>query len=499
MEEELSMTRLVRPQTLRGFRDLLPEEMLLRNEVVDRVRRVYESYGYVPLDTPVLELLPTLVGTGGEETDKQIFQLEMPEKQPVGMRFDLTVPFARVVAQYYPHEIKLPFRRYHIGPVFRADDPQPEQGRFRQFTQFDVDIAGTMSIAADAEIVAVMSGALKALSLSPAKDESEPGYFIRVNNRLLVDAFLAGIGIENGNRARHVLRVLDKRDKISDSDVVAELGTGRVDRSGDSIAGVGLEADTIKAILDFVSVEGSSRTEVVRALADRIRPSEMANVALAEVNELLAHLDGLGVEERAARFDPSLARGLAYYTGTVYEGTLSQAGVGSVIGGGRYDGLVSRFRDEPVPAVGASIGLDRLIAGLRNLKIDLGTARTAAQVLVLMMPNVEPALASAAAAELRTAGVATELYVGDAVGKVGRQLAYANAEGFDVAVILGSSEVENNTVTIKDLRAGLAARADITDNVQFRSAGSAGQSTHPREQLTERVTELLGRGQSREF
>ena len=485
------MTRLVRPQTLRGFRDLLPEEMLLRNEVVDRVRRVYESYGYVPLDTPILELLPTLVGTGGEEVDKQIFQLETPEQQPVGMRFDLTVPFARVVAQYSPHETKLPFRRYHIGPVFRADDPQPEQGRFRQFTQFDVDIAGTTSIAADAEIVAIMSGALKVLGLTPAASDAEPGYFIRVNHRRLVDAFLASIEIEDENRTRHILRVLDKRDKISDTDLVAELGAGRVDRSGDPIPGVGLEAETIRAILGFVSVEGSTRAEVVQALADRIRPSDLADVALTEINELLAHLDGLGVEEGAARFDPSLARGLAYYTGTVYEGTLSQAGVGSVIGGGRYDGLVSRFRDEPIPAVGASIGLDRLITGLRNLKVDLGTTRTAAQVLVLMMPNVEPALASTVAAELRAAGVATELYVGEAVGKVGRQLAYANAQGFNVAVILGSSEVNDNTITIKDLREGLAARTGISDNEQFRSAGSTGQSTHPRQQLADRVSEML--------
>src|ERR1700730_9659493 len=156
------MTRLVVPQTLRGFRDALPEEMFVRNDVIARIQRVYESYGYLPIDTPLLELLPTLVGTGGEEADKLIFLLESPEKQRVGLRFDLTVPFARVVAQYAPHEIKLPFRRYHTGPVFRADDPQPEQGRFRQFTQLDIDIAGTGAIAAETETVAVMSDAMTA-------------------------------------------------------------------------------------------------------------------------------------------------------------------------------------------------------------------------------------------------------------------------------------------------------------------------------------------------
>ena len=508
------MSRLVRPQTLRGFRDLLPEEMLLRNEVVDRIRRVYESFGFVPLDTPVLESLPTLVGSGGDEADKQIFHVTEPGTAPVrktgdeledgtpgesaagvGMRFDLTVPFARIIAQYHPQQVRLPFRRYHIGPVFRADEPQPEQGRFRQFTQFDCDIAGSSAVAADAEIVAVMVGALESLGLEPAPldgaTDPRPGYFIRVNNRKLVDAFLAGLGITEPAQARHVLRVLDKADKITAAALRAELGEGRFDSSGDRIPGVGLAEATIAAILDFAAVRQDTRAKVVDDLADRLPDTEQSAAALTEVRELLGHLDAFGVSEAGARFDPSLARGLAYYTGTVYEGTLAGAGVGSVIGGGRYDGLVSRFSDDPVAAVGASIGLDRLITGLRNLGLELGTTATTAGVVVLVMPGVDSTHASRAAHELRRAGLATELYVGESVGKVGKQLAYANAQGFRAAVMIGSNELRDDTVTVKDLRAGSEARAGITDNKDYKVAGKSGQQVVPRTDLVAVVRSVI--------
>ena len=491
------MSRLVRPQPLRGFRDLLPEEMLLRNEVVDRVRRVYESFGFVPLDTPVLESLPTLLGSGGD--DKEIFRVREtgapadPEAgNEVGMRFDLTVPFARIIAQYHPQQLRLPFRRYHIGPVFRADEPQPEQGRFRQFTQFDVDIAGSSAVAADAEIVAVMSAALASLGLPAAPpDGSGPGYFIRVNNRKLVDAFLVGLGITDPEVSRHVLRVLDKADKISGTALQAELGEGRYDVSGDRINGVGLAAGTIAAILEFAAVRQDTRAEVLADLATRLPDDEQAAAALAEVRELLGHLEALEVSEAAVRLDPSLARGLAYYTGTVYEGSLAQAGVGSILGGGRYDGLVSRFSDDAVPAVGASIGLDRLINGLRNLGVQLGTAATTASVVVLVMPGVDVTEASRAAHQLRRAGVATELFVGEAVGKVGKQLAYANAQGFRAAVMIGANELRDGTVTVKDLRAGLQARAGITDNKDFRSAGKSGQYVVARSELVATVSRVI--------
>ncbi|GAB6901490.1 histidine--tRNA ligase [Kineosporia succinea] len=493
------MTGLVRPQNLRGFRDLLPEEMLLRNEVVARITKVYESFGFVPLDTPVLESLPTLLGSGGEEADKQIFIVRENVKPvaaegeeeagpvEVGMRFDLTVPFARIIAQYAPQQIKLPFRRYHCGPVFRADDPQPEQGRFRQFTQFDADIAGSSTVAADAEIVALLTSAFDALDLGRGD-----GYVVRVNNRKLVDAFLAGVGIGEFEVARHVLRVLDKADKITPEALRAELGEGRFDVSGDRIRGVGLAEDLIDRLLAFVGVQGATRTETLDRLAALLPDDEQAQAAVAEVREFLGHLKALGVSEAGVKLDPSLARGLAYYTGTVYEATLVGAGVGSIGGGGRYDGLVSRFSDDPVAAVGVSIGIDRLVTGLANLGIAYSTAKTTADVVVLVMPKVDPVEATRVSALLREAGVATELYVGESVGKVGKQLAYANNQGFKAAVMIGGNEVKDGTVTVKNLIAGAESRAAIADNSEYRAAKAAGQMTVPRAELLATVREILG-------
>ncbi|MCE0539611.1 histidine--tRNA ligase [Kineosporia rhizophila] len=485
------MTGLVPPQNLRGFRDLLPEEMLLRGEVVARITRVYESFGFVPLDTPVLESLPTLLGSGGEEADKQIFVVREAAKPAAaegeatefGMRFDLTVPFARIIAQYHPQQIKLPFRRYHIGPVFRADDPQPEQGRFRQFTQFDADIAGTSTVAADAEIVALATAAFEALELTAGT-----GYVIRVNNRKLVDAFLNSIGLEDPEVTRHVLRVLDKSDKITAEALRAELGEGRYDVSGDRIRGVGLAPELIDRLLAFVAVQQDTRAKTLDELAALLPDDEPG---VAEVREFLAHLEALGVSEASVKLDPGLARGLAYYTGTVYEATLVGAGVGSIGGGGRYDGLVSRFSDDPVAAVGVSIGIDRLLAGLANLGVSYGTRKTTADAVVLVMPKVDAAEATRIAAELRAAGIATELYVGESVGKVGKQLAYANAQGFAVAVMAGGKEIEAGTVTIKDLQAGSESRAQIADNSEYRAAKSAGQLTVARSELVSTVQQIV--------
>ena len=492
------MTRLVRPQTLRGFRDILSAEMIIRNDVIDKIRRVYESYGYVPIDTPVLELFPTLVGTGGEETDKLIFTLQSPEKQQIGMRFDLTVPFARIIAQYHPMEIKLPFRRYHIGPVFRGDDPQPEQGRFRQFTQFDIDIAGTDTVAADAEIVAAMSDAFQAVGLLHDCSPEDPRrYFMRVNNRRLVDAFLLGLGIDDPSAAKHVLRVVDKRDKLDDDELIAELGEGRIDESGDPIRGVGLDEETIRSIFEFISIEGNRRADVLTGLDKAIRAGREKDDALSEVQLLCEHLDALGVPDEAARLDPSLARGLDYYTDTVFEGALPHAGVGSVMGGGRYNDLVNRFLDEPIPATGASIGLDRLVTGLRNIGLGAGDRESTVDVLVLVMPGVPAPESSRVAAELRAHRVGAELYVGEAVGKVARQLAYANARGMSVAVLLGEGELAEGTVSIKDLRTGSEAREGITSREAYRSAGTVGQQTVPRQEMADAVKRLLEVGDTR--
>lgn len=481
---------LVRPQTLRGMRDILPQDATLKGEIVDRVRRVYELFGYAPLETPVVESLATLLGSGGDEVDNQVFQLETPEKQAAGLRFDLTVPFARVVAQYQAPSVRLPFRRYQIGSVFRADDPQPEQGRYREFTQFDIDVAGTTDISADAEIVSVMSSAFESLGLVPS-DGNSAGYQIHLNNRRLMDAFLLGCGISEMEQARQVLRVLDKRSKIGSEALVEELGAGRTDVSGDRIAGVGLSARVIDMVLDFVATEGPDRRGVVEALKAKMAGSSSTERATAEVDELLDHLDAMAVPQGAAVFDPSLARGLAYYTGTVYEGALVGAGVGSVMGGGRYDDLVSRFLEVSIPGVGASIGLDRLVAGLRNLGAHGLRDRAGAEALVLQMPGVERAHASSLAQRLRAAGISTELYVGEDAGRVGKQLSYANSRGFRCAVLAGEDERLHATVTVKDLSLGSKLRAGASERDEYLGQKRVGQLTVPEEDLVVTVRGML--------
>ena len=481
--------RLVEPQTLKGFQDFLPGGMIARNLVLDKIRRAYERYGFVPVDTPILEHLTTLVGTGGEDINKQLFRLDTPEREPAALRFDLTVPFARLVAQY-PEDLRLPFRRYHIAPVFRADKPGP--GRFRQFTQCDIDIAGSDSVFADAEIIAAMCGVLEELSLVKELDDGTrvPEYQVRVNNRRLVDALLEGNGMTATETQKHVLRVVDKLQKVGPDNIRKELGEGRVDESGDPIRGVGLESAVTDKILAFLSVTGDSRQEVASAVAETLPAGELAEAAVQDMRDLAAALDGLNVPEDAAVFDPSLARGLDYYTGPVYEAFLPGAPeFGSIMGGGRYDTLVERFLDTSIPATGASIGLDRLIAALDHLgKLD--TPSTTVQVLVVAMKGMPMPALLAVASELRTAGIATEVYMGEGAG-VGAQLSFANTNGIPIAVILGEDELNNGTISVKDLLAGQRSREEIEDREQYRKAGKSGQVTVDRGELTETVREIL--------
>lgn len=473
---------LVVPQVLKGFRDLMPADMIARNGVVEKIRSVYERYGFVPLDTPVLEYLATLVGTGGEDTNKQLFRLESPEREPIAMRFDLTVPYARLLAQY-PQQLVLPFRRYHIGPVFRADKPGP--GRFRQFVQFDIDAAGSESVAVDAEIVAVMAEVMRTLGL--ARGEFE----IRINHRKLVDALLSGQGVTNPEVQKHVLRVIDKLQKVGAENVRKELGEGRVDESGDPIKGVGLPASVISKILEFISVKGSSRTEILSALIQLLPKSPVSDVAVQEMSELNQALASLHVDEVEGLFDPSLMRGLDYYTGPVFEAHLPSAPqFGSVMGGGRYDQLVARFMDQSIPATGASIGLDRFMEALTHIG-KIKTVPTVTKVLVVSLRGIPTNELLAVASDLRAEGIPTEVFFGDSKLGFRHQMSAANAKQVPVAVILGEDELKAGNISIKDLRVGMQARAGIQDREEYKKSGKAGQVTVPRADLVKTVKQML--------
>ena len=472
--------------------------MILRNSVVRKIQAVYEKFGFSPIDTPVLEYLATLIGTGGEETNKSLFRSESPEGDPIAMRFDLTVPFARLIAQY-PDKLVLPFRRYHIGPVFRVDKPGP--GRFRQFTQFDIDAAGSANLAVDAEIVAAMTEALCAAGFSNA-DDADPkrSFEIRVNNRKLVDAALLDADISSRQTAAHVLRVVDKLLKVGIDNIRRELGEGRIDESGDRIRGVGLGPAVIDKVIAFTEIRGSSRRDLIEQLRKYLADSEPSRAALIQMEHLSDALDSLGVSERDAIFDPSLARGLDYYTGPVFEAWLPEAPeFGSIMGGGRYDGLVSRFSNLAIPATGASIGIDRFLSAVSAM--GLADARsTTVKVMVVTMAGMPVGPLLAVAAELRRADIPTQLFFPPDVEGPGvasrtsmkQQMSYANAAGIPVAIILGENELKAGQVSIKDLNAGKEQRAGIDDRKEYKQAGKAGQVTVARGDMIRVVRELLG-------
>ncbi len=492
MENTKSSTdHLINPMTLKGFRDYLPDEMISRNQVIEKIRKVYEKYGFHPIDTPILEYLVTLIGTAGEETNKQMFRLESPEREPIAMRFDLTVPFARIIAQY-PEKIKLPFRRYHIGPVFRADKPGP--GRYRQFTQFDIDAAGSDSLAVDAEIVAAMCETLQSLGLqndeNAGTDQLE--YQVRINNRKLVDAMLEGCGILDPEVHKHILRVIDKLLKIGLKNVEKELGEGRVDESGDPISGVGLGNTEIQQILDFISIEGKTRQEIVSVLETKLPDSELSRAALTEMKELKEYLDSLDVGEAEAVFDPTLTRGLDYYTGPVFEAYLPFAPeFGSVMGGGRFDQLAERFLDGKIAATGASIGLDRLMSALTETG-KITTIPTTTKVIVLTMADVPISELMSVAKELRNVDIPTEIYLGESKTSMRDQLSYANFKEIPLAVIIGPDELKTGKASVKNLVIGKEKRSDIEDRSAYVKAGKTGQVTVERNELVSTIRQMLG-------
>jgi histidyl-tRNA synthetase len=473
--------QLVEPRTVKGVFDLLPDEAIVRKAVVATIESVFEKYGFAPLETPAFEHLETLLGTGGEETNKELFRLETPEGEPIALRFDQTVPFARMLAQH-PDKLKMPFRRYAIGSVWRGDKPGP--GRFRQFTQIDIDVAGSDSVAVDAELVSIIAEIMGKLGAAD--------YAILINNRKLIDALLEGCGITDEACGKHVLRVIDKLDKVGLECVRAELGAGRVDDSGDPIPGVNLDPETIETILAFVGVSGETREETLEHVEAALPKSEAADAAVGEMRELAAYLTALGVSERHAPFRPSLARGLDYYTGPVFEIVLAGASdLGSLGGGGRYDGLVSRFLDREIPCTGIAFGLDRLMAALQHVGAG-PQPEPAVEALIVTLGAVSKVDALEVANELREAGIRTEVYFGKKKG-MRHQLSHADHYRIPIAVILGEDELAQGVVAIKDLLSGKQEREDIADREAYRKAGKTGQVTVPRAELVQTARQLLER------
>ena len=446
--------------------------MLARQEMVDTIRRVYKLYGFVPLSTPAIEYLDILSGTAGQETQQALFRVTNPEKEELGLRFDLTVPLARVIAQYA--DLPRPFRRYQVSSVWRAD--KPDKGRFREFTQFDLDSVGTESEIADTEILAAMCDTLSALRIER--------YLVRFSSRALLNQLLSFAGIPQ-EQSVDVFRVLDKLDKVGIDKVRLELMQGYKDESGDIIRGLGMRKEQVDRIEKFLAIKADSRKDVLA----RVRELFGASPDVDGVEKISNHLYALGYGDDRVAMDLSIARGLAYYTGPVFEAVLFDAPqFGSVFGGGRYDNLVTRFLGERIPAVGASIGVDRLLAALTYLE-KIGKNKSTARVLIV---NMDPALTDdylQMTWELRRAGIPTELYIGTAK-QMGKQLKYADQYEISLAILYGSNEKSAGQVTVKNMAVGRAKSAKLGDRNAWL-AERPGQTTVPRAQLVDGIRRLL--------
>jgi histidyl-tRNA synthetase len=424
------MADLIPPRTLSGFRDYLPDVMLARERVLLTARDVYRSYGFTPIDTPACEALDVLLGKGGDESDKLVYRVlsARGDKAEMGLRFDLTVPFARFSAQYI-NQLGTPFKRYAMGPVWRGE--RPGQGRYREFWQCDFDTIGTTSNAADVETALVINDLFTALQI----DRFE----VRINNRMLLNGLLELKGLSD--RAVPLLRSLDKLPKIGRDKVADEM-----------VKEAAVTPDQADAVLKLAETTGANdevldRVESFFASA----PNDRAAEGLRRLRELLAVARAAGIPDGRFKIDLSICRGLDYYTGTIYETFLTDLpGIGSVCSGGRYDNLASKYTKQVLPGVGASLGVDRLIAAMEELKHPFLTGQTTpAQVLVVQFDAARLGDYQRVARALRAAGVSVEVYP-DAK-KVGQQLAYAEKRGFKLAVIAGEQEFAQGVWKVKDL------------------------------------------------
>jgi histidyl-tRNA synthetase len=427
----------ITPRTLKGFRDYPPEIMIPRERLIDTARRVYRSYGFSPIDTPALEYLEILSGKGSDETDKQLYKFEDHGGRWVGLRFDLTVPLARFVAQH-ASELGVPFKRYHIATVWRGENTQ--RGRFREFMQCDFDTIGTRSIAADIETTLVIHDLFRAIGFSE--------FTIRINNRMVLSGLLERLGL--ADRATAILRALDKLGKIGPAAVAEEM-----------VAVAGATAEQAGQVLQLSEIAGGN-DEMLRQIEPLVAGSEIGLSGVAKLKELLDAVTAVGVPSQRVRLDLSIARGLDYYTGTIFETFLDALpGIGSVCSGGRYDNLAGLFTSQELPGIGASLGLDRLLAAMEELGM-VEKISTPAPVLIPFFDKDRLHDYLRLAAALRAAGIGVEVFP-DAK-KLGQQLKYADRRGFRIALIAGGDEFQNGVCQVKDLQTGEKQDVPLADN-----------------------------------
>lgn len=471
-----------KPRVARGFSDRRGAELVRERRMIEAIGQVFEAWGFEPLETPALEYADAL-GKFLPDQDRPnegVFALEDDDQQWLALRYDLTAPLARFTAEHL-EQLPKPYRRWAAGRVWRNEKQGP--GRFREFTQCDADTVGAAGPAADAEIVALGCEAFRAAGLEASQ------FAIKISTRRLLNGLLQGIGLADDDaRGRlGVLRAIDKLDRLGMDGVAKLLGPGRKDESGDFTPGAGLSMPAADRVLAFVAGGRDTRVATLNALAEVLPGNAETAAGLEELAAIDGHLRSLGVSDLQAQLDPSIVRGLEYYTGPVFEAQLvsgpAGGAVGSIGGGGRYDGLVARFRGQELPATGFSVGVSRLLTVL-----DQGS-RKSGPVLVLVMSPEGLGEAFAMAREIREAGIAAEAYLGGAGMRA--QMKYADKRGAPLVVIQGEDERARGTVTLKDLALGAQLSQQIADRETWRAARPA-QRECPRGELVVAVRAMLG-------
>ena len=488
--------RRPRAETPKGFSDYFGADVTERRAMLDAIAEVYHRYGFDPLETSAVETVEAL-GKFLPDVDRPnegVFAWQEDDKDWLALRYDLTAPLACVAAQYR-NDLPQPYRRYAFGPVWRNEKPGP--GRFRQFYQCDADTVGSASMAADAEICAMLSDALEQVGI-PRGD-----YLIKINNRKVLNGVMEVTGLLDPldpdrffTERGIVLRAIDKIDRLGHDGVRALLGAGRKDESGDFTKGAGLAAAQIDIVLGFTTAKRGSDTETIARLRALVGGSEIGLEGVQELETIAELLAAQGYGPDRVVIDPGVVRGLGYYTGPVYEAELTfeildekgrKRQFGSVAGGGRYDDLVKRFTGQSVPATGISIGVDRLLAALRAK--GRGTADTGGPVVVTVMDRDRMADYMAMAGELRQAGIRAECYLGNPKN-FGNQLKYADKRRSPIAVIQGATEAEQSSVILKDLILG----AQIAEEASLEEwKNRPAQVEIPRADLVAEVRKMLGR------
>ena len=417
----------VEPRTLAGFMELLPNEQILFNQMKEKIEKAYKKFGFLPLDTPVIELAEVLLAKAGGETEKQIYRFQKGDTD-LALRFDLTVPLAKYVAKNYGN-LSFPFRRYQIGKVYRGERAQ--KGRYREFYQCDIDIIGDgeLDLINDAEIPAVIYTMFRELGFED--------FTIKINNRRILNGLFESV--DQKENAVEILRIIDKIEKIGKEEVIKEFEE------------LGLKEKQISNIIDFIEIEGTS-DEKIEKLENLGIENETYLKGVEELKTVIKNVRLFGVPEENFKVDLTIARGLDYYTGTVYETFLNKyREIGSVCSGGRYENLAEYYTDKSLPGVGVSIGLTRLFYKLNELNLIKADRKSVADILIIPMEeNLEESIKLAT--KLRNIGINTEIYLNDK--KLKAKFKYADKLEIPYVIVLGEDEIEAKEITLKDMRTG---------------------------------------------